>query len=641
MNKFFSRFKIANLWKNLNTIFSRFTIPVIIIIALTILFYIQLHWEFGTETNNLIFRWIFALIVTFFFSIAVYINTENLSYSKIKQNLFQIVPVVFWILFFLGFKSELWNNFDNLIFFLLSIFGIIGYLFIAPYVSKIFSNKAKQTVYYWYFYKTSVIFLISAILWGLLTLLGIIWIGAVMTLFDLRDIVTDKIYTDWMILALVFFSPIFALTQVPSKKEYNDDKFVSNTFFSFLVKYIAIPFICIYFIILYAYSIKVLMKFQDWPKWEVSWMVIGFSIFGYITYIFSYIFQETNNFIKNFRKYFPAIVIPQLFMLFYAIYLRIMQYDITMNRYFVVVFGIWLAIISLYLIFSKIKYLGFIPFLLAVFTILISIWPWSVYNLPQQRQLVRLESNLIKSHILQNGKIVPLKDYTDIDKDLSMSIYDGIDYLCDFDNCNMIKNLFHDEYVKADQEAAKQFELSKKENLKFYTDKKSIEREKKRKYEQMSKWEIVSKITESIKVKRYFDKNDYVAQTINFSLLDLYNILPLDVSWYSKVMAITNDKNQTNISEYTVYNIEKFNLTIYKDWNIIDTINLSGFINNLYLQSKTSNSTKFSKMDLTYETGKYKILFDNLEVLNPEYKEKQNDINGKTYYYVSGYVLIK
>jgi len=102
-------------------------------------------------------------------------------------------------------------------------------------------------------------------------------------------------------------------------------------------------------------------------------MVIGFSIFGYITYIFSYIFQETNNFIKNFRKYFPAIVIPQLFMLFYAIYLRIMQYDITMNRYFVVVFGIWLAIISLYLIFSKIKYLGFIPFLLAVFTILISI----------------------------------------------------------------------------------------------------------------------------------------------------------------------------------------------------------------------------------------------------------------------------
>jgi len=87
-----------------------------------------------------------------------------------------------------------------------------------------------------------------------------------MTLFDLRDIITDKIYSDWMILALVFFSPVFALTQVPSKKEYNDDKFVSNAFFSFLVKYIAIPFICIYFIILYAYSVKVLMKFQDWPK---------------------------------------------------------------------------------------------------------------------------------------------------------------------------------------------------------------------------------------------------------------------------------------------------------------------------------------------------------------------------------------
>lgn len=265
-----------------------------------------------------------------------------------------------------------------------------------------------------------------------------------------------------------------------------------------------------------------------------------------------------------------------------------------------------------------------------------------MYNLPQQRQLVRLENNLVKANILQNGKIVSLNDYTDIDKDLSMSIYDGIDYLCDFDNCNMIKNLFHDEYVKADGEAAKQFELSKKENLKFYTDKKSIEQEKKRKYEQMSKWEIVSKITESIKVKRYFDKNDYIAQTINFSLSDNVSLLPLDVSGYSKVMSITSiDGKNVNVSEYAIYDYKFKNLTIYKDSKLLEVIDLTAFINNLYTKYNSSNPQKLPKSDLTYEAGDYRIVFDNLEILNPEYKEKQNDINGKTYSYVSGYVLVK
>jgi hypothetical protein len=102
-------------------------------------------------------------------------------------------------------------------------------------------------------------------------------------------------------------------------------------------------------------------------------MVIGFSIFGYLTYLFTYAFQEENILLKWFRKFFPMIVIPQLFMLFYAIYLRIVQYDITVNRYFVVVFGLWLLGISLYYSFSKLKKLVFIPASLSIIILLISV----------------------------------------------------------------------------------------------------------------------------------------------------------------------------------------------------------------------------------------------------------------------------
>jgi hypothetical protein len=61
---------------------------------------------------------------------------------------------------------------------------------------------------------------------------------------------------------------------LPQKETIDDNLFYENKFFSFLVKYVAIPFIYIYFLILYAYTVKVLLNFQDWPKGEVSWLVI-------------------------------------------------------------------------------------------------------------------------------------------------------------------------------------------------------------------------------------------------------------------------------------------------------------------------------------------------------------------------------
>lgn len=152
-------------------------------------------------------------------------------------------------------------------------------------------------------------------------------------------------------------------------------QFEINRFFSFLIRYLATPAVYIYFIILYAYSIKVLLNFSDWPKGIVSWMVIGFSSFGYLTYIFSKPYED-NKIVLFFRKWFPLAVIPQLFMLFYAIGLRIGQYDLTMNRYFVVAFGFWLLVTSLYFLLRRFALLAFVPASLALISFLISIGPW-------------------------------------------------------------------------------------------------------------------------------------------------------------------------------------------------------------------------------------------------------------------------
>ncbi len=607
MKNILNLFKKEKLKDDIKYILHRFPISIIIVFLVSIIFFSLLHWNFRNETKEILAKINLSLIIIFFFSIWTRFAYEWLNNKKAKI-IFDIISIIFWILFYFWLKSDI-NNSENSIFFIITIIWIIWFLFFAPYLWV----KKEQDNYYWFFYNLSFVFFISFILWLILFSLWSIAITAILELFDFKYNGLYKLYSDWLIISWSIITPLFALTQLPKSETFTRIDFEENAFSSFIIKYISIPFIYIYFIILYAYSIKVISNFWDWPKGEVSWMVIWFSVFGYIIYIFSYILEEKNKFIKIFRKYFPYVVIPQLFMLFYAICIRIAQYDITTNRYFVVVFGLFLAIISLYLIFSRKKYIISIPIVLTILTIIISIWPWSVYSLPETRQLARLKQNLIKAEILQNWKIVPLNSYNDIEKELSQNIYSWIDYVCWFSNCNEIKSLFPEQYNNL---------IKQQKNNSFKNN------------NLPNKWEIVNYITKTIKVEYYFNSNN--RKTINLGLDNYdYGIFPLNISWYNKIYKITDYYNDENKS-YLRINI-KYDEN--NDWEY-KTIEISNIIKDLYKKySENNKNTILNIEDLTFTLWEYKLIFNNINIKNPEYKEHKWD---KTKYYnAEWYVLEK
>lgn len=589
-----------------------------------------------TIMESRILRIIFSGIVTFFLSIGISLHGESHNVTKLRGWLLQILPVAFGGFFYLGFTASMQNE-RNIILFSLTLTGMLAYLFIAPFIRHLFSKDSGQSTYYTYFYNTSIVFLTSFIFWGVLSFLWDVAIWAVFSLFDLKDILSFKIYTDWIILACSFLAPIFALTQLPTRESFLENHFNENAFFSFLVKYIAIPFITLYFIILYSYSAKVLANFSQWPKGEVSWLVIGFSIFGYIIYIFSYIFEEKNTFIRLFRKFFPGVVVPQLFMLFYAIYLRIAQYDITMNRYFVVVFGIWLTAISLYLLFSKRRYLVMLPALLTLFTLVISVGPWSVYELPMARQQVRLEKNLVKAHILQDGKIVPLKTYGDINRDLSKEIYEGINYLCDFDDCDTIKTIFPDQYGKIASDHRLEFDTQKKEDLERAREEKEKKTINERVYQSPDKWLVVSKLAEMVRVQTYYGDNSSES-VVYFSLANDEHIFPIDTRGYTKILLINDGKSSSKNTAMRVEYDEKNNtLNIKEGEKVIDTISLQKKVSELLETYKKTRELQLTVKDMTYESGKYRVILENLQSKNPEYTWDDTNM----YRYINGYILVK
>ncbi|NDK07936.1 DUF4153 domain-containing protein [Candidatus Gracilibacteria bacterium] len=640
MRNIFKSFSIDNFKESIKNIVSRFPITLVVILLTCILFFLLIHSGFTQNTENNIARAIFSLIITYFFSVGVYITSEKLDFDERKKYIYQLIPIMFGVSFFIGFDKDI-GNFNNIVFFILSLTGIISYIFIAPYTQELLINL-KQGVYYSYLFKISVVFLKSTILGFLLFILGNIGIRAVIELFDLSYIHMDKIIGDWAVISLCLITPIFALGQIPEKNSFNKDSFEENAFFSFLIKYVGIPFIHIYFIILYAYSIKVLFNFSDWPKGEVAWLTIGFSTFGYIIYIFSYIFEDKNKFIGYFRSFFPYAVIPQLFMLFYAIGLRIGQYDITTNRYFVVVFGLWLLIISLYFIISRNKSLSFIPALLTLFTILISVGPGSVYNLPKARQFNRLLSNLEKARIINGSQIVPLKNYEDITPELSKEIYSEIQYVCDYDNCDMIKSLFYEKYNEFAKKHKQDFEKLKNEDLlKYKNDENIVKDTNERIYNEPSRWEIVAEVTDYIKVKSYFDiteedKIEYLNFNIDYKNNDIF---PINVEGYKKLYRLGS--NIEKFIEYGKIDSYKKTIEIIENGQTIEIIDINNIIEKIYSNYKDKKNLSLKKEDMTFEIqgtkGSYKIILDNLSIKNPNYKGETN----RDYSYSNGYILVK
>jgi hypothetical protein len=611
MTNFFSSLSPESLLENLRNVTKRFPLSVLLIAIVTGCWYYIVNSD---PTDLFIPRVIFTDVVTFFLSVGVYLYLETWKRAPLDR-WFPILPILYGVWFYFTVDIRESVTTESITYFLLHLVGFLSLLFFAPYLARIFHGEEGSIEYTNYFSRIAWVVLMSGIVGVTLVILGFIAIGSVIALFDLSSFVWDeKLYGNWAVTALSLIAPLYALIHLPKWGDIDTKKYETNRFFAFLIRYVATPAIYVYFAILYAYSIRVLADFSHWPKGMVTWLVIGFSSFGYLVYIFSKSYEDSRV-VATFRRYFPYVVIPQIGMLAYAIYLRIAQYDLTMNRYFVVIFGLWLVGISLYYVISKRKSLAIIPASLSLISLLISLGPWSVFSYPQDRQEARLMRNLEQAKILQDGKIVPLTSERDISKELSTEIAGGIEYLCSFDDCARIKDIFPEQATRAEVKAREEWEKWNKNNTGST-------------YEGASYWEIQSAITSELRVQRYtfddekrtFTESEYLSYNIDYSK----GQYPLNVRGYDTILQITNnisDKSQhQNVTyPYITLDVDDEKIVYMSEWWVVRDFSIT-------FPEKLKNSSTLSPLsqeDLTFvvadDTMEIQLLFQSLMIRNPRY----------------------
>ncbi len=284
-----------------------------------------------------------------------------------------------------------------------AVLMIVAHLFVAvaPYLNhlkvndfwdynrQIFANIMAGAVY-------------TFILWGGLALALL----AVGELFDIN--LGGENYLRLFVVLAGIFNTVFFLHHYPVARALAEPEEGYHVVFKNLCKYILIPIMGLYFLILYAYSFKILLQWEL-PNGWVTGLVLGFSVAGIFTYLLNFLLPlyDDSATPRLYRRWFWWALLPMVILLFVAVGRRINDYGLTESRYFGALLGIWLLVCCGYFIFSKLDNIKFIPISLAVLGLVSVFGPLNAFRMSARSQADILQYLLVKNGRFANGKAQP------------------------------------------------------------------------------------------------------------------------------------------------------------------------------------------------------------------------------------------
>ena len=337
--------------------------------------------------------------IPLFFSAAV-LSAKYKNNGRIK--LVSNFLVVFFLLFiFLSFPHEesTLNINQPYIKFVLYIVGAHLLVSFSPFMLN------QQLNGFWQFNR--ILFqriIIAGIFSGALFLGLSLAVVAVNELFEIK--IHEELYFEMLIIIGGIFNTLFFASGIPENLDELEQKNEYPKSLKVFAQYILLPLLSLYLIILYIYGGKIIIQ-SNWPKGIVSYLIICISTIGILTFLLLHPFAQNkeSSWMVKAEKLFYLLMLPLIVMLFIAIFMRIDDYGITINRYFILALGIWLSIVAVFSLFFK-SNIKFIPISLAAVILLSSFGPWGVFSVSEHYQINRLKQLLEKNKILVNGKIV-------------------------------------------------------------------------------------------------------------------------------------------------------------------------------------------------------------------------------------------
>lgn len=385
--------------------------PLVLLVALTgvvaaCLLIDDFRWDWGDSSKDFLVRLMMTCLLGLPLFTASRAFAESRAMKALPCMLVDVAGFIFLALY-LVFNGILAKDFMPLPMFRWFGFWLVFHLLAAvlPYW------RVASVADFWEYNKQLLSNAVAAALYAFVMYAGLaLAIFAVDQLFNLT--IDGEVYAQLFVVITGLFATTYFLSDFPMQY---DGLATKNAPYAVIIrnltKYILIPLVIIYFVILYAYSAKIGVEWAL-PQGWVSKLVLSFSVAGIFTYLLNYqlVAHDDSRLVKQFRKWFFYILAPMVILLFIAIMRRINDYGLTEARYVVLALGIWLAVVSLYFIISKKDDIRFIPTSLLAFILVAMFGPLSAYKTAVDSQIGQLEQQFQQYHLFVNHQLQPLQD---------------------------------------------------------------------------------------------------------------------------------------------------------------------------------------------------------------------------------------
>jgi len=391
---------LASLYQAAIQAFIRFPLSVLFALAASVNVLIINHQErYLPEIRSQPERWAMACFLGMILALAVSLFNERRDYPRRIRIFAQLAVLAVAIAYYFQLNTPP-SPTDWMRFRLFSI-GLHALVAFAPFFQKGEING------FWQYNRILFLRLLTAFFYSVVLFAGLsLALLATEKLFGVD--IGYKWYADLWVALTGVMGTIYFLSGIPAPLDVLEGDSSYPRGLRIFTQFILLPIIGVYLLILYSYSVKILVSGQ-WPYGWVSYLVLCLSVGGILSVLLIYPLRKDQSYgwVRSYSRFFFLALSPLIVLLFFAISRRIRQYGFTEERYLDFVLACWLAVIALYFLFSRAKNIKIIPASLCLLAFLTSGGPWGAFSVALHSQMGRLNQLFQKNGMIRQGKAIP------------------------------------------------------------------------------------------------------------------------------------------------------------------------------------------------------------------------------------------
>ena len=216
---------------------------------------------------------------------------------------------------------------------------------------------------------------------------------AVDELFGIK--LSDNWYATWGILFGWTLPSLLFVGRIPADREKFDSTPRISPFLNKSIRYLFLPLLGCYLLVLYGYLAKIIIEWQlpdGWVSKLVS--VLMFGNIAVVLGLYPSFRKTTSERFNRVVRILPLVILPLLVLMSLGIVRRLSDYGVTVNRLYLLVLNVWFYVVCVGLYLNKNRRIWWISASFALFFLLTSVLPCNISRFTRNWIYEHVESTI-------------------------------------------------------------------------------------------------------------------------------------------------------------------------------------------------------------------------------------------------------